>query len=188
MNANFKIVSYRWLKCFGCLHIKIFFFAFLFGLSFSGISYCQQKTSYLRAEPSLKFENISIESGLSQSWVWCILQDKKGFMWFGTKDGLNKYDGYKFTVYKHDPGNPNSLSNNIVTALYQDRSGVPWIATEGGGLNRFDRETENFKSFRHIPNNDLSISGNSITSIFEDNSGAFWRTNPGICGLEPARA
>jgi DNA-binding NtrC family response regulator/ligand-binding sensor domain-containing protein len=95
-------------------------------------------------------------------------------MWFGTKDGLNKYDGYKFTVYKHDPGNLNSLSNNIVTTIYQDRSGVLWIGTEGGGLNRFNREKEIFKSYTHNPANDLSISQNSITSIFEDSSGVLW--------------
>ena len=58
-------------------------------------------------------------------------------MWFGTKGGLNKYDGHEFTVYKHDPGNDKSLSNNIVTAIYEDDSGVLWIGTEGGGLNKF---------------------------------------------------
>ena len=95
-------------------------------------------------------------------------------MWIGTKDGLNKYDGYKLTVYKHDPGNPKSLSNNIVTALYQDKSGVLWIATEGGGLNRFDREKDG------LPND-------VVYGILEDDHNNLWlNTNKGLFKFNPA--
>jgi len=74
-----------------------------------------------------KFERISLDQGLSQSTVNCITQDKKGFMWFGTQDGLNRYDGYDFKVYKHHPNDPNSLSNNQIYAVYEDREGFLWI-------------------------------------------------------------
>ncbi len=100
----------------------------------------------------IKFEHISLEQGLSQSSVYCILQDSKGFMWFGTQDGLNKYDGYSFTVYKHDPQEPQSLSHNRVHSIYEDQSGVLWIGT-GDGLNQFDREKETFTHYQHDPNN-----------------------------------
>ena len=84
----------------------------------------------------IRFNHITIEQGLSHNSVYSIFQDSKGFMWFGTLVGLNKYDGYKFTVYTHDPDNPASLSHNAVMAIYEDRSGVLWIGTQAGGLGR----------------------------------------------------
>lgn len=91
----------------------------------------------------MAFERIALEQGLSQTTVYCIFQDSRGFMWFGTRDGLNKYDGYGFTVYKHRAENPQSLSNNSVRALYEDPAGMLWVGTDGG-LNKFDREKETF--------------------------------------------
>jgi two-component system sensor histidine kinase ChiS len=75
----------------------------------------------------VRFENIAVKDGLSQSTVFCIVQDIRGFMWFGTEDGLNKYDGYSFTVYKHDPQDLQSLSDNTIFSIYEDQSGVLWI-------------------------------------------------------------
>ena len=75
-----------------------------------GAKLCAQKNK-------IKFEQLSIEQGLSQSTVFCIVQNKRGFMWFSTQDGLNKYNGYLFTIYKHDPDNSNSLSNNDVFSI-----------------------------------------------------------------------
>ena len=92
----------------------------------------------------IKFEHLSLEQGLSQSAVICLLQDSRGFMWFGTEDGLSKYDGYDFVVYRHDPQDPQSLSDNFVESIYEDQSQVLWIGTRGGGLNQFDREKETF--------------------------------------------
>ena len=86
----------------------------------------------------IKFEHILLAQGLSQSSVRCILQDSKGFIWFGTEDGLNRYDGYNFKVFRKDPQNANSLSDNSVRFIYEDRSDVQWIGTKGGGLNKFD--------------------------------------------------
>ena len=71
----------------------------------------------------LQFEHIGTSLGLSQSNVMCILQDSRGFMWFGTRDGLNKYDGYKFTVYKYDAANPNSLGQNTIQDIAEDPDG-----------------------------------------------------------------
>jgi signal transduction histidine kinase/ligand-binding sensor domain-containing protein len=96
---------------------------------------------------NLRFERISVEHGLSHSTVNCILQDSRGFMWLGTDDGLNRYDGYSFTVYRHDPDDPRSLSHNRVWSLFEDTSGVLWVGTYGGGLNRFDRDTGQFTRY-----------------------------------------
>lgn len=123
---------------------------------------------------SLKFEHLQTDAGLSQSNVVSILQDSRGFMWFGTRDGLNKYDGYKFTVYRNDPKNKNSISNNHVPDIVESKNGDLWIATWGGGLNRFDREKGTFTSYKHDAKNQNSISGNFITAIKEDNNGNLW--------------
>ncbi|MCP4400299.1 MAG: response regulator [bacterium] len=122
----------------------------------------------------LKFERLSTAQGLSQDVVYCIFQDKKGFMWFGTGAGLNRYDGYHFTIYTHDPENSHSLGGNKVRAIYEDRSGTLWIGTEDGGLNRFDRNREQFVRYQHDPNNPHSVSSNKVVSMYEDRSGTLW--------------
>jgi signal transduction histidine kinase/ligand-binding sensor domain-containing protein/DNA-binding response OmpR family regulator len=92
----------------------------------------------------IKFEHFTVEDGLSNNKLRCILQDKHGFIWIGTEDGLNKYDGYKFTIYRNNPLDSLSLSSNWITALHEDRSGDLWISTMGGGLNKFNYEKEIF--------------------------------------------
>ena len=123
---------------------------------------------------SIRFHRISIEDGLSQSDVYCILQDRKGFMWFGTEDGLNRYDGYNFKVYKHDSENPHSLSNNQVYSIHEDRSGTLWIGTNGGGLNQFDPVSKTFIRYRHDPNKQESLSSDQVNNILEDSYGNLW--------------
>jgi len=122
----------------------------------------------------LRFERISLEQGLSQSTVFSMLQDSQGFMWFGTEYGLNKYDGYTFTVYKHDPEEPNSLSGNWVSALLEDDSGTLWIGTSDGGLNRYDRKLDQFTHYRNDPENPSSLSDDEITAIHQDGDGVLW--------------
>ncbi|MFZ1979363.1 MAG: two-component regulator propeller domain-containing protein [Bacteroidota bacterium] len=119
------------------------------------------------------FERISTESGLSQSSVVCICQDRKGFLWFGTFEGLNRYDGYTFKVYRNDPDNPSSLSNNAIVSVLEDHLGVLWIGTEGG-LDRFDREKERFIHYKKDPDNPNSLSSNFIQYLYEDRSGTLW--------------
>ena len=84
------------------------------------------------AQPSIRFERITTEHGLSQGTALSILQDSVGFMWLGTQDGLNRYDGYEFRVYKHDPTDPSSLPSNWIEALAEDAAGDLWIGTQGG--------------------------------------------------------
>jgi len=126
------------------------------------------------ASQRIRFERISVEHGLSQSTVNCMLQDSKGFMWFGTEDGLNKYDGHTFTVYVHDPEDPNSLGNDTVLSLYEDRSGVLWIGTRGGGLDRLDRETGQWRHYLNDPDSPDGFFKNWIVSIDEDREGTLW--------------
>src|SRR5882762_6246875 len=122
----------------------------------------------------LKFEQLGINEGLSQSTVRCIFQDSRGFMWFGTRDGLNKYDGYKFTVYKNDAKDSTSISNNFITGIVEDAKGIIWIATRGGGLNRYDKEKNRFTHFKNDPKNPGSISNNLLTGISKDAEGNLW--------------
>jgi signal transduction histidine kinase/ligand-binding sensor domain-containing protein len=135
----------------------------------------------LKAGPAqpIKFERISLEEGLSQSSVYCILQDSRGFLWFGTEDGLNKYDGYTFTVYRHVPDDPTSLSQNIIRAMAEDRDGMLWLGTDGGGLNRFDRNTGQFLRYR-ADAGPSSLSSDYIRALHIDEEGNIWiATNGG---------
>jgi ligand-binding sensor domain-containing protein len=125
-------------------------------------------------EQILSFDRYSVDQGLSQSLVRCIWQDRQGFLWFGTEDGLNKYDGYSFKHFKHDPENPNSLSHNFILTIYEDRAGMLWIGTWGGGLNRFDPATEQFTRYRHDPDDPQGLSDNDVLAIHEDQFGALW--------------
>ena len=128
-----------------------------------------------------RFEHISLEQGLSQTTVFSVFQDSKGFLWFGTLDGLNKYDGYSIIVFRSDPRNPKTISNNSVFKIFEDNTGALWIGTLGGGLNRFDRATEQFKRFRHAPGDSTSLSNDFVRSIFQDRAGRLWiGTNNGL--------
>lgn len=120
------------------------------------------------------FDRITIMDGLSQSSVYCILQDNKGFLWFGTRDGLNKYDGYSFKSYKNSSDNPYSISNNEVICLCMDNSGLLWIGTRGGGLNIYDSRTEKFWAFRKKQNDEHAINSNVVSAIFKDSNGNIW--------------
>src|ERR1700712_3940086 len=98
---------------------------------------------------NIKFTHFSTINGLSQSNVTCIIQDKMGFLWFGTQNGLNRYDGYQFTVYRNDPTDSGSLSNNYIKSLVEDADGNLWVGTWGGGINRFDPEKISFTHYTH---------------------------------------
>ena len=104
----------------------------------------------------IKFERVSSEHELSGSSISSILQDPKGFLWLGTDDGLNRYDGYTFTVYRHRPGDVTSIIHNDIHALLVDRSGKLWVGTPNG-LDLFDEATEQFTHYRHDPQNPNSL-------------------------------
>jgi ligand-binding sensor domain-containing protein/signal transduction histidine kinase len=122
----------------------------------------------------LRFDRISIEEGLSQSSVHVILQDSRGFLWFGTQDGLNRYDGYTFKTYKPDPDAVNSLSDRWILSILEDQDGYLWIGTRLGGLNRFDPRTESFTRFMHDAQNASSISDNHVNALYLDRLDRLW--------------
>lgn len=144
----------------------------------------------LPARQDYNFRQLRIEDGLSQSTVFASLQDKTGFMWFGTSSGLNRYDGYKFTVYLHKPDDSSSISDDRIVSMMEDSEGTLWIGTINGNLNKYNRLND---SFSHIDvsafikpqltsepgyyDYPMSFSRNqskSITSLLEDNEGNIW--------------
>ncbi|MFZ6028164.1 MAG: two-component regulator propeller domain-containing protein [Chloroflexota bacterium] len=125
--------------------------------------------------PDLKFTHLSVADGLSQSDVRAIVQDPQGFMWFGTwMGGLNRYDGYTFKTYKHDPDDERSISTDSIGVLYVDRGGDLWVGTSGGGVDRYDRETDAFVHYRPHPDDPSSLPGGIVWAFYEDESGTLW--------------
>ncbi|MGE5375699.1 MAG: two-component regulator propeller domain-containing protein [Bacteroidota bacterium] len=135
----------------------------------------------------LRFDRISIEQGLSQSSVHVAFQDSRGFMWFGTQDGLNRYDGYTFRTFKPDPDVSTSLSDRWITSIVEDKDGYLWVATGQGGLNRYDPHTEEFKRYTHDPRNPQSLSDNHVNILYLDRDGKLWvGTQNGLDMLDPS--
>jgi len=121
----------------------------------------------------VQFSNISLKDGLSQNTVTALLQDDDDFIWIGTNDGLNRYDGRNFLVFRGDKGEKDSLSGNTITALYQDREGLIWVGTNFG-LNRVDPNSFKIKSYTQWFEDSLSLSSNAIRCITEDAEGNLW--------------
>ncbi|WP_299547339.1 two-component regulator propeller domain-containing protein [Seonamhaeicola sp.] len=126
------------------------------------------------AQNSAYFEHISSGNGLSQNDVNCIYQDHQGFMWFGTHDGLNKYDGYDFTIYNLERNNPNSLTSNLIFTITSDDNGNLWIGTTGEGLNCFNQSLERFSHFKHESGNKKSLSNNQVSYVYRDSKNRLW--------------
>jgi signal transduction histidine kinase/ligand-binding sensor domain-containing protein len=97
---------------------------------------------------AVRFRSYDVEDGLSHGRVRAIAQDRSGYIWIGTRDGLNRFDGSRFRVYRHDPDDPHSLPDNVVMALVIAEDGTLWVGTAGGGLARYDAERDRFESFR----------------------------------------
>jgi len=123
---------------------------------------------------NLSFVHLGTAQGLSHSNVICTIQDSRGFMWFGTREGLDRYDGYTFTVYKNKAGDDNSLANNLVQGIVEDADGYLWVGTWGGGIDRFDRRTERWQHFRHNPADPHSLSSNIVLCLLLDSQGHLW--------------
>jgi ligand-binding sensor domain-containing protein/two-component sensor histidine kinase len=127
--------------------------------------------------PVLNFEKLTIENGLSNDKVNCILRDKRGFIWIGTNDGLNRYDGNNFVVFRHEPGKPSTTSGNIIKDMVEDKEGRLWIATEDGGLTRYDYRlppSQIFKQYKHLPDDSSSIPVNMLNTLVIDSAGYIW--------------
>lgn len=153
---------------------RCYLFLFTCFISFNCIS---QTRNY-------NFSHLTTVNGLSQSSVIAIHQDKLGQIWLGTRDGLNKYDGNKFTVYRTEEGNPNSLSNNDILSINQDNEGFLWIGTYNG-LNKYNPKTGDFVRYFHNKENS-SICNNTIWTIKVLSSGAVWvGTSEGLSIYNP---
>jgi ligand-binding sensor domain-containing protein len=130
----------------------------------------------------LKFQHITVADGLPENTVKWIIQDHLGFLWLSTQNGLVKYDGYTFTTYMYEPGEPgsttdwisHSLSDRNLMEILEDHLGNIWVGTMSGGLNRFNRETETFTHYRHYPEDTTSLSHDGAYTIYEDRSGVLW--------------
>jgi ligand-binding sensor domain-containing protein len=133
----------------------------------------------------IKFENISVRDGLSQNTPNCMLQDSRGLLWIGTEDGLNKYNGYDFEIFKHEINDPSSISNSKITCMEEDLEGNLWIGTNGGGLNKYDRNSNAFHPFESDGKDSSSIAGNIIRCIKNMKDGSLWvGTNKGLSILD----
>jgi len=121
----------------------------------------------------MRFEALSSEDGLSQNTINCIFQDSRGFLWFGTQDGLNKFDGYSFEVYKTVASDSTSISHNWIWDIFEDKTGNLWIAT-WWGLNKYDPATNQFSRFLPTERDPTSINNNRPTAIKEDKNGNLW--------------
>lgn len=132
------------------------------------ISLCAQ--SEICAQ-SIIFNHLTVEDGLSNNDVNTVIQDQTGFIWFGTDDGLNRFDGYNFKVFRHDPSDSNSLSDNSIWSLMEDSKGNIWVGTKGGVLNKFDPATE---KYTHWILESKITKENSIKSLYEDSKGNIW--------------
>lgn len=142
------------------------------------ICLCIYTSVCVAASPdNLYFDRISTMQGLSHNRVNCILQDKRGFMWIGTDDGLNRYDGHNFLVFQNKPGQQPGISGNVITDLLEDSQGVLWIATSDGGITRYDyRLAPNlqFRQYKHSAADSNSIPDNIVNDILEDQDGNLW--------------
>jgi ligand-binding sensor domain-containing protein len=133
----------------------------------------------------IRFNHLSIKDGLSQTRVEQIVQDDKGFMWFGTQYGLNRYDGYNYKVFTHDSRNPDSLGGVYIRGLFKDRSGALWVACDQV-LDRFDPATEKFTHF-HLRAPGSKILEPTVAYFSQDNSGVLWlSTSNGLYSLSPS--
>ncbi|HEY2582239.1 MAG TPA: two-component regulator propeller domain-containing protein, partial [Mucilaginibacter sp.] len=154
-------MTFQKARCFSSAVILLLTISLFFNIRVFG----QYKTA--------KFSSLTIDNGLSQSNVKSILKDKYGFMWFSTDDGLNRYDGYNFTVYRHNPKNINSLPANSITALFEDNAGNLWIGS-GGGLSLYDPNTDTFTTLTANKNDERTLSSNDINCIFQDSKNNIW--------------
>lgn len=147
-------------------------------------------SNLIYAQKEFSFRLITNEDGLPQSSIHCMLQDKKGFLWLGTSNGLNRYDGYNFIIYTNDPADSTSISDNGIVSILEDEEGYIWIGTTGGVLNRFDRKTGIFNRYNITdtlevfetgdnPYFDLPLpfsrnNDNSITAIAKGKNNSLW--------------
>jgi len=156
---------------------RFVFTLFLFLTSLTTIAYAQGGDPPPGLEPTLRFSHLTTDDGLAQNSISAILQDRRGFMWIGTQNGLSRFDGYRFITYQHDPDNPNSLHNNSVSSLIEDEQGHIWIVGRQG-VTIFDPLTETFTPYQLNRNRPPGLANPGFFSIFQDSQGDFWFGGP----------
>jgi signal transduction histidine kinase/ligand-binding sensor domain-containing protein/DNA-binding response OmpR family regulator len=120
---------------------------------------------------NVKFRNITITDGLSQSEVNCICQDKEGFIWIGTLDGLNRFDGYEIKVYRKNAEIPHSISNNYIQSVFVDDKDNLWVGTLGGGVNKYNKYRDEFDAYKNTETDPYSIASDYINCIAQCSKG-----------------
>lgn len=161
-------------KIFRLIYALIFIFMFSKYLS-------AQSINIQTSESGVTLNHIGIEQGLSQSTVYAIVQDREGFMWFGTDDGLNRYDGYSVKIFKHSTTDSNSIADNTILSLLSDKKGDLWIGTRRGGADRYVISENKFYHYGPEEKNKNTIEGNAVHTIFQDTEGNIWLgTNKGL--------
>ncbi len=121
-----------------------------------------------------EFLHLSNSDGLSQNSVYRVLQDRKGFIWLSTENGLNRYDGYQFKVFSKDPSNPNSLAGSFTWHLSEDSKGRIWIGTFGAGFSKMNPKTHRFVNYIDRSNKNMRFQLNTIWAITETSDDRFW--------------
>lgn len=136
---------------------------------------------------SIYVDHVSTNQGLSQVTALVTLQDRLGFIWIGTQNGLNRYDGYNMKIYTHRDDDTTSVGGNFIYSLFEDSKGFIWVGTRDNGLSVFDPQTEIFSHYKNIPDDEGSLSDNFIHSIYEDSKGIIWvgTWNGGLNALDP---
>lgn len=134
----------------------------------------------------IRFDRIAGETELAEANVLTILQDKKGFMWFGTSAGLYRYDGYGIRSFKSDPSNKYAIASDFIQSIFEGRNGDIWIATIGGGFSKFDRKLERFTNYKNSLSTRNSLLIDDVNTIIEDDRGMIWLgTNEGLDHFNP---
>lgn len=134
------------------------------------LSYLQFLQNNVFAQ-EIAFKHLTVENGLSNNKVNCLLEDRLGFIWFGTEDGLNRFDGYDIKIFRHQTNDKNSISGNSIWAMFEDKDGYVWIGTKSGEINRYDPKIDKFESWKVKSKNNNE---NSVTSIYRDRKGKLW--------------
>ncbi len=165
----------------GCTHVVLSLAILLLGCP------CCLASDFSVDVKHARFTHLTTSDGLSQGYVTAILQDRRGFMWFATRDGLNRYDGNTFVIYKSKPNDPETLSSNFLQDMLEDDHGYLWIASNTG-VSRFDPATERCVRYLHDPKDQNSLAGAYVTSICRDSRGYLWfgTFDSGLDKFDPA--
>ena len=160
---------------FTCLSHALFrYVRIMVTISISIVSIACILPLYAKSQPPvINFKHIKSENGLSNSTIETILQDSRGFMWFGTRDGLNRYDGSQIIVYRNNPADTTTITDNFITSLFKDKQSRLWVGTLNG-LNLFDPKLNRFTRVKHNPTDNKTIASNHITTIYGDTKGRIW--------------